>query len=479
MSEATELRKSERGNPIWSSSLEKIILSFVLLCSLSLSIWTIDSGHAWGGDFALYIEQAIALNNGTVHELYEVNKYSMDNSPSGFGPYLYPMGYPMLLAPLINIMGYDLEAMKYLSSLLLIMGLFFLWRLIRSKFLHPLPSLLIVGVVGLNYNYTLFCDNALSDIPFFGFVMLTLYVIEKAKGSMAMIALGSLLFFTYFIRDIGLFLLPALAAWQWMQNKRSGKKPDWLNLSIPYLIFISFFFFAKALLPPGTENHLNELFGNEANKLIDNTSYYTGMIDKFFLLKEYDVESAGVKLLRILFVLFMAIGMIKKGKESLHYLVFSLLSITLYLLWPYNQGIRFLFPVIPFLILFTFQGLTTLTNRVNVKNLNLYIIGILCVITVYRSVRFSYFQAPKTRDMVERKEITEAFLFINENISEDAVIGFHKPRVLRLYTGRNGVYHPFIKMSKVNADYLLVLKSPERFPLEVIFENEAFLLYRQ
>lgn len=461
-----------------SIPIEIGLLSLVLVGSMLLLRSTIDSGHGWGGDFALYIEQAVALNEGSIQELYEENKFTLDNSPAGLGPYLYPMGFPILLAPVVKAVGLDFLAMKYLCSFFFLLGIFLIWCLFKDKFPQALYTLLIAAVVGWNYNFTLFCDNILSDLPFFAFTLLSFFAMERIKSRKGMIGLGVLIFFTYMIRDAGIFLLPAMAAWQYSIWKKGAERPKWITISLPYLVFGLLFIVTKAILPPGAESHINELFGNESSRISENANYYAEMIEKFFLIKNFDAEVGKFMLLHVLFFGTVVMGMICEKSKTLHYLVFTLMTIALYLVWPYNQGMRFLYPIIPFLFFFCFKGILFLTSKVSLKNLGLYIAILLCAVPIYYSIHFSIEQAPKTRDMVERTEIQEAFEYINENIDKTAVIGFHKPRVLRLCTGRRSVFHPFIDYAQVNADYLLLLRGSNEIPLESIYENEAFLIYK-
>ena len=464
--------------PIRNKTVERVLLIFTLIASAFLINSTMDTGHAWGGDFALYIEQAMAFNNGSLDALYEDNKYSMDNSPEGFGPYLYPMGFSLLLSPVISVFGYDLMAMKWLCALCLLLGVFFTGRLFKDRFQHYLFPILIAAVIATHYQYTLFCDNVLSDLPFFACVMLCFLFMERAKSLGQLIGLGALIFFSYLIRDVGIFLLPALAVWQFMQGNQNGNgngKNAWIQRAIPYLTFALLFILSKAIFPSGQENHLAQFFSGE---LTSNLGYYGEQMDKFLLVKEYDSSSGNVLVFRYLVLGLFLYGAFKSVKDNLHYLVFIGLSIVLYLLWPYTQGLRFLYPILPFVLFFAFKGLESVSQKVKVKNLALYIGIIICAFPIIRSINASMEQAPKTRDMVERPEIQEAFVFINENLPEDAVVGFHKPRVLRLYTGRNGVFHPFQQYAEVNADYILVLRTAEKFPLDLVYSNEAFLLFK-
>jgi len=80
---------------------------------LALGLLIIQPGHNWGGDFALYIEQAIALSEGSLNELYEQNKFAMEHSQYALGPFLYPIGFPLILSPFIAVFGLDFMLLKY------------------------------------------------------------------------------------------------------------------------------------------------------------------------------------------------------------------------------------------------------------------------------------------------------------------------------------------------------------------------------
>ena len=79
-----------------------VFLFLIILLSGVLGYFSINNGHPWSGDFALYIRQAESLLAGSTDELLAFNRYAMENSvypEPPIGPNLYPWGFPLLLSP--------------------------------------------------------------------------------------------------------------------------------------------------------------------------------------------------------------------------------------------------------------------------------------------------------------------------------------------------------------------------------------------
>jgi len=108
------------------------LLAMGFVC-LALIAWCIHDGHEWGGDFALYIEQVQAINEGSVGELYAANKYAMDNSDYEVGPYLYPFGFPLLLWPVLKVIGIHFIALKIYCGLFLLLSIPLISALFRAR----------------------------------------------------------------------------------------------------------------------------------------------------------------------------------------------------------------------------------------------------------------------------------------------------------------------------------------------------------
>ena len=89
-----------------SSWLDSNWLLGFLLLMVAVVVWgTLRQGHDWGDDFAAYIMQAQSIVTGTIPEFMEENRFTIAESSVGFGPYAYPWGTPLLLAPIIYLKG--------------------------------------------------------------------------------------------------------------------------------------------------------------------------------------------------------------------------------------------------------------------------------------------------------------------------------------------------------------------------------------
>ena len=93
-----------------------LILFFLLAGSFYQMEKHLTTGHDWGGDFALYLNQAQALNQGELSALYQSNHFTVEKSDRLIGPYLYPMGYPLLLSPVIALIGLNFYWLKVYTS---------------------------------------------------------------------------------------------------------------------------------------------------------------------------------------------------------------------------------------------------------------------------------------------------------------------------------------------------------------------------
>lgn len=139
----------------------------------------IQSGHNWGGDFALYINQAKHIVDGfSIDELYELNKTSMQNSDIQIGPYLYPNGFPFLLAPIYYIFGIDLVWFKVLCSLFFILSIPLIYYLFKNDFKMRIYPLILVSIIAFNYKYIDYTDSIISDYPYLFFCILTFYLMK-------------------------------------------------------------------------------------------------------------------------------------------------------------------------------------------------------------------------------------------------------------------------------------------------------------
>jgi hypothetical protein len=162
--------------------------------------------------------------------------------------------------------------------------------------------------------------------------------------------------------------------------------------------------------------------------------------------------------------------------------------------WPEWQGIRFMFPVLPFFIYFALQGIKAVAKRIGDKKeillyttLMLFVIGFISVSSLNG-----------LGNLRNRRQINGPFDlysvglydFIKDKTPSESVIVFFRPRVMRLMTGRDSISitkcdqlmrGDFIALSKKVGDNLQI--PPEEIencalPLERVFQNRRFEVYQ-
>jgi len=77
-----------------------------------MNIFTLEKGHYWGDDFALYIAQAKSLVEGNSEMLLRQNTFAMSHSSYPIGPNLVPWGLPIVFSPIYAISTLNLIPLK-------------------------------------------------------------------------------------------------------------------------------------------------------------------------------------------------------------------------------------------------------------------------------------------------------------------------------------------------------------------------------
>ncbi len=448
-------------------TLEKLFLFAIIFASAILALLSIHQGHNWGGDFALYISQAQAINSGSLPNLLTLNKWSMDNSSWNIGPYLYPEGFPLLISPIVRLFGVNFIFLKIFSGAFLIGSLLILYLLFRNRFSSFFYPLIILAGIGLHFELVTFSDNILSDLPFLFFCLSSFLLMEKAQTTVRKIILGAVMFYSFFTRDAGIVLLPALFIFQLQSHKKITRH---LQEIIPYLVFGILWLISLFLFPSGNQNHFRLFFSDLSMELIwRNLNYYKDLATVFLI-------PLKINLFWIILPI-ISVGIIKSARNNLHIIFFIVLYFLTLLLWPIQQGIRLLFPVFPFFIFFTIQGVITITNKLKLSpKFQVVILSMWISLIIFKGIRNTIsFHRLKT-DMVQTKEMIGIYSYISKNVPQKAPIGFFKPTVLRFFTGNNSIATDFVHFDKSKAKYLLIPKTEkQKIMSRIVFETEQFI----
>ncbi len=455
----------------------KINLKYYLIAIITISsvfiFISIQEGHRWGGDFSLYINQSIHITEGfTLDELYQWNKTSIQNSISDVGPYLYPIGFPLLLSPIYYFFGMDFVSMKIFCSLFFLSAIPFIYLLFRAYFQSGFYALIVACLTAFNAHFIIFSDNILSDFPYMFFCFLTLYLMALKYNLRNQLLLGFCLFFSYFIRDIGIFLLPTIFVYQITQFNRYKNK---IFIVVPHLVFGLLFFLARDFFPYGSENHFDILQSEISLSIAQNNfNYYQLFFSELFFFNRRFL------ILGYLILTLAIIGAFSNTKKHLHFIIFTILNLGIIIIWPSVQGIRFLLTIYPFIVFFTIQGILFILDKINTnpKFIRTATLVYLMIFSIH-SFRNTLAVSRLKSNQAYTTEMIEIYDYISLNITDENIIGFWKPRVLYLFTGVKSIYTDTTHFNESMANYLLIKKeNTKEYDDEIIkkeFKNYILL----
>jgi dolichyl-phosphate-mannose-protein mannosyltransferase len=472
-------------------------LFVIIIISLILGASTLTRGHQWGDDFAWYILQAKSIWNGTTDEFIQQSAFTNAQSTTYVGPLAYPWGYPLILIPSYAIKGIHPLALK-LPALLFYAGfLVCLYLLMKARLSHT-ESLLLVSLFAFNPVLIQFLDQILSDIPYLFFSTLSLWLITKEdkRSVQQNILIGVSIFLVTFLRATGILLLGCFLIVEFF--KLINHRRDWgavrqiiLDSSVVCVSFILLWIANSILFPAGGDSYLSQYAGLSVDKVRNSIAAYFNVYSLFF------GEATGWRYLYYVLVVFFLIGTWTRWKEELYFLLFFVLWMIVHIAYPYWQGPRYIFPLLPIFIYFTFQGMKFVIQKLPEKypQIGYRILygfwSLITIIFLFNSSLNAYINLQHDRAINGPFDqySNEVYKYIREDTPANSVIIFFKPRVMVLMTD-----HPTImstecdRMLKGN---VLVLNRkvgrnqqipPEEIeachlPLNEVLKNSRFIVY--
>lgn len=471
------------------------LVLLIIFLSVLVGLTRLSQGHNWGGDFAGYIMQAESLLDGSVDAFLAKNKMMVELSDVRFAPVAYPWGYPILLIPILKFWGAHIFGMKLLNLLFyaLFLWVLFLFFQRHFSFWENLTFLLFFA---FNARLLSFSNFVISDFAFLFFSALSLLLIDSYHDSSSRhwqgFLVGGSIFVAFWIRTNGILLLPAL----FLVDLLDYYKRRFFQAVrvLPYLTFFVLWGISAFLLPSGEGSHFS--FYQDVNRLViwNNLRYYFTIARAFL---GNAPQALGTYYLLLFFAL---IGGFYRYKEDIHLIAYFLLTLGLYISWPSRQGDRFLLPILPLFIYFSFYGTTYFFRMLEKKfQYSRVIYVVFLFLFLYPSLTFGVNSLKNLPTPLISKTVMpgpygaaslEMFDFLIESTPEDSMIVFFKPRVMRFITGRNSFIGTECS-SLANGDYLVLnrkrgdgeqlsykqLKSCS-FILDEIFISEDFLVYQ-
>lgn len=480
---------------------QNTLRAFIILVSTLIGFFSLTAGHEWGDDFASYIMQAGSIVDGSTREFVLRNSFTIHESSFQIGPVAYPWGYPLILSPVYALKGNSPLALK-LPTLFFFAGfLACLSALWRKTDLTQSENLLLVALFAFNPVMVSFLDQILSDIPFLFFAMLTLFLIKAAamRNIAWYVVVGAVLAIAASIRSTGIVLLLSFLIvkvyelWRSRDN-RTAFRTIMQNIFIVCGVFGLMRLLYALLFPGGEESYFEHYQAFQLQTVFE-------FINKYFLLfQEFFGQTPVWKYLYYVLFIFFLIGIWVRWKQEMFFIVFFLLWMVLLVTWPPWQGIRFIFPVLPIFIYFTFRGmkfvvLDLLSAKYQpVGYAVLYGFWLFVVVLfLFHSGSHAYANLQNGRSIPGAYDAhsMEMYDYIKKDTSPDSVLIFFKPRAMRLMTGHDAIMSAECERMLVG-DYIVLSRRtriaenhqipPEEIsacnlPLREAFKNSRFVIF--
>ena len=498
---------------------DALIAAALALVTLALAAGLLDRGHQQSDDFAAYMLQGKAIVEGRVQEQTELNEVLHPSrrdygSDGGDGPLVYVWGLPMLLSVIFRLVGYDmptgeniiwfkLPGVLMLSAAAAIAYIFF-----RRRFSRPVSAVLS-AVLCMHCELLTESNYVQTDVPCMALSLLALLLIEVFLGQrrertrvVTGVALGAAMWFTCEMRLNGktVALVIALAhVIGLLREKPSGRA--WLAHAVPWVTMAALWGVARIFLPAATSN-TSHIAGGANWWIAYNIRAYDEELRRWVeRMLPIGLPLAGYA--RFALYALAVLGVAAHGvRENLHLTALTVGTFAVLILLPYFQGLRYLFNILPLLLMFAAYGagflVGLLKKRPAVQRAARVLCGAVLAVMVLGTAQWTAQQerqhaeagGTQLRYEAYSDELTDMFAYIYTQTQEDALIAFFKPRLLYLNTGRVGVVPGVGEHTFSEADYILLSSDPGldcmrpgMWPelwaqMELVYDNGGYELYR-
>ena len=455
--------------------LAAILTAFVILAGLSF-----DPKPFVGGDNANYVllSQSLANNKGLTEIWTPGTAYNA----------LYPFGFPLLLAP-VSLLRMAYPWYKLIPFLSALAGLAILWLILRRQgvlLATAVTALCAVNPVILDYSHWV-----LSELSFMTFLLLTVWLMlrwEEKEDNVTFVMLILATAFTNHIRSSGIALLVGFVVHLFIKRKFRAAMTlfsGFVLLSIPWALRnramgsgLSYVDWLLVRDPYQVESGNVTIF-ELLQRVWYNARLYFGSIIPQAVFPHGEPEgSRGPGLLGFLLTgLPMLAGIIirlVKKSSSYDWCIFFYFG--LMLLWPSSwTDVRFALPVLPFFILYLFQGYRALAGTIS-KSIRPYLAVLLFLVLFAASLAQAASSWSRNIEMQSAyrkgdhlagydpawRSFFTAAEWIKASTPENSIVVSRKPSLFYLSAQRKTFCYPFTanrdSVLKVidRADYVMV-----------------------
>ncbi len=499
MNENTELR--------FKNILSKpgFLIGIAFLLFLPLLFIGNHNSHDWGDDFAQYIHQAGNIIQGIPQS--ETGYVYNELNPS-IGPQAYPMGFPLLLAPVYKLAGNNIVAFITLISLLyIVLGL--LMIVFYRQYFSWITALVLAMIFMYNPSMVIFKSEVMSDIPFTALLVLNFILYQKSKsGNLKqyfIFALSTGLMLT--IKPAGIVFIGAVIMEQlfFLIRRETQLKHFAIYVGIiilfPVLVYyvINIYMFR---IPSGGSIHDYLIFYDPGKLMTTIPENFSRYIEEFrYLYVPQTGAFFGISLLLGSIMLTMTlIGFIKRLINGPEVTEWFFIFYTIMLLGYHynNSSFRLIVPLGFISLFYATTGLKSIQLMAQIPSkIKAVAIGIFVMLLFMPALVKIARSSGGPLDGPQKKSAIETFNYIKKNVPPDAVVVFAKPRALALYGGCNSMADPrssdptlvHKQVMDAKSSYLLISEKltnevTQRYTrvmqsrLTKKFENKDFVLYK-
>lgn len=468
-------------------------LSYMLVgIVIGLLFFQINPYQGWGDDYALYIHQAIAMNDGTLSKLFSENALMM--SYYKLGPNLYPPAYPLFILIPLSIFGMSIIHFKIFNLIIFCVTLLIIYNILKIHHFSESQRKFSILAITLNFNFIEFQQNLYSDIfclftlVFYYWSIINFRFLDTTfrLSIKHYLLLTTSLAICIFSKTAYLTVIPAtMAGFVFCLLFTNQPRKIVLVRGLSYCLLAGILLLINTQYPfNGGKNEMSE-FSNYSiiesikGNLYNNSSYilqiYTKGIFEFLHFFQLGIPKNLLKLLVglpfLVFLFSTSFIYFKKTFQEKNWkgvivICFSFALFGLYLIWPGNQGPRFFFPLYLIIIPCSIYALGFIPMKSSLKNganvILVFIMSSFGIFTLYDDLANKQAEIKSFEDssIVGSIDFNNCMEYLKKcPLDNRKFIGCSKARLIHLYTAKKSIVAS--NQNTANCQYLVLLSTDE------------------
>ncbi len=437
------------------------LISIPLLIYLVSAVLLFNPQLFQGGDNVIYM-----ILSKSIMKYHRYADLHLEGAPAHTK---YPFGYPLLLG-LWSTVSHSNVWFKILSLISGLLGVLFLSLMTKKNYVLLLS---VIVVISFNTTFMVYTSRILSEIPFFMFFALFMYLFsiwyskEEKDWQFYVLVFASVI--PFYIRSVGI-VIPAAMALYYIKEKKYKLLGIYIGIVIALILP---WYIRNMLVKSGEDTYFKQLIMKNPYNIAEG---YIGFSDIILRLKNNVIDylkilsymlfvKVNVWIGLIILVFFIA-GLFYSMED---HVVLSLSLIFYYFiihLWPHVwTGDRFLIPIFPFIVYFFLYGISRTVNALLKSYDFIFIfVAILSVIICAPFYKKTYLSSSYIRKNIKQdkfvgftddwKNYFRCALWAKDHTKPSDVFIVRKPEFFYAFSGRQCILYPFTSDIDKEIDFL-------------------------